>query len=504
MKKLISICLLLLPVAVSAQPGLFEIEIYQGIAGSNPLMLTAFKDRLYFAAGEATAGRELRSYDTANGLKLVNDVQPGPVSSMYTPAPYLKMGVLDGKLYYPADNGIIGTELYEFDGVSTHKLVADIQSGAGNSSPAAFTTIGHNLYFVAYTSDSGFQVRQYDTTSKTVRTVTAFANGKGTEAIPEMTVFNNKLYISGGDTVKGGELYAYDPATQQTTLVDDIFTGKDGSTPFNFTELNNKLYFSAYTYDYGQELYEYDPLNGPPTRLTDLNADSFNGTSSFPKSIVAYKGKVYFSGYTDTFFHDQLYAYDPVSKNTSLVQTINAGKGSRIWGFTVYHDTLYFSAKADGKGQEVWRYDGINPAYQLTTINSGGDANPVDFTVHNHSLYFNAIKEGSGPELYRFNDSSWPNVISVQNVSRISVANVYPNPTSGNATISFELTQPQRMSISVFDMSGKMVYSQRSRLYSDGQHTIPLQFSSFGSGTYLYCITSADGMMLLKGRIVKM
>lgn len=83
---------------------------------------------------------------------LVADIQPGALLG----APH-RLTVAGDSLYFAANDGIAGTELWKSDGV-TAKLVEDIYPGSVGSSPTELTAVGTALYFVALHPDSGVEL----------------------------------------------------------------------------------------------------------------------------------------------------------------------------------------------------------------------------------------------------------------------------------------------------------------------------------------------------------
>ena len=69
--------------------------------------------------------------------------------------------------------------------------------------------------------------------------------------------------------------------------------------------------------------------------------------------------------------------------------------------------------------------------------------------------------------------------------------NVYPNPTSGDVFIAFELSTVQAVMLRIFDLQGRMVLSQEV-LGMEGDNTLPLRLGGFAPGMYLLDFQSGD------------
>ncbi len=64
------------------------------------------------------------------------------------------------------------------------------------------------------------------------------------------------------------------------------------------------------------------------------------------------------------------------------------------------------------------------------------------------------------------------------------VMEIYPNPTSGEVILDFDLPDEQAFSVAVRDLTGKMVMQQNA-LGLNGRNTIPLSLGSVSAGLYL-------------------
>jgi hypothetical protein len=61
---------------------------------------------------------------------------------------------------------------------------------------------------------------------------------------------------------------------------------------------------------------------------------------------------------------------------------------------------------------------------------------------------------------------------------------VYPNPTSGEAIMAFQLPAEQQFSYRLFDISGRMIYSQEN-MGIEGENVVPLRLENLTPGIYL-------------------
>ncbi|MCP3104433.1 hypothetical protein LZ198_36775 [Myxococcus sp. K15C18031901] len=132
--------------------------------GELPSQLTVMKGVVYFLAGaeaglgrlgDALHGGELwRSDGTPRGTRIVRDIRPGPAGSMPS-----NLVVMDGVLYFAADDGLRGRELWRTDGSLLGTwLVWDIEWGAGSSAPDQLVARDGRLFFAATTARYGREV----------------------------------------------------------------------------------------------------------------------------------------------------------------------------------------------------------------------------------------------------------------------------------------------------------------------------------------------------------
>ncbi len=116
--------------------------------------LTVAGDQLFFRADDGVHGTELWTTDgTPEGTVLVKDVNPGPDGSL--PGSLTAAG---GLLYFAATDGEHGVELWRSDGTEAGTvMVEDLQPGPAPSNPEQLTAADGNLFF---TADDGVHGRE--------------------------------------------------------------------------------------------------------------------------------------------------------------------------------------------------------------------------------------------------------------------------------------------------------------------------------------------------------
>ena len=75
----------------------------------------------------------------------------------------------------------------------------------------------------------------------------------------------------------------------------------------------------------------------------------------------------------------------------------------------------------------------------------------------------------------------------------------FPNPATGPATVSFQLTRSAPVRLDVYDVRGRLVQTLADDRYTAGTHELPWDTSELASGTYLYRLT-VDGEQVASKR----
>ncbi|NJK58324.1 MAG: hypothetical protein HC939_21275, partial [Pleurocapsa sp. SU_5_0] len=142
--------------------------------GSFPTSLVEFNDRLYFNADDGENGRELFVSDgTADGTQLVKDIHPGTTDYGYSYSSSPENLVeFNNQIFFSADDGENGNELFVSDGTAEGtQLLVDLYPGENNygdngSFPRNLTEFDGKLYFAANDGENGNELFVSDGTAE--------------------------------------------------------------------------------------------------------------------------------------------------------------------------------------------------------------------------------------------------------------------------------------------------------------------------------------------------
>gem|GEM_PF-6312299 len=245
-------------------------DINPGSDGSDSWGFTEVGDKLFFRANDGTHGAELWVSDgTETGTQLLKDINPGSDDSfIYTD----HFPVVGDKLFFRADDGNHGAELWVSDGTEAGtQLLKDISggtsSGLGNSSYRfEFTVWGDKLFFRADDGTHGWELWVSDGTEAGTHLFKDINPG-GSDSFPgNFAVVGDKLFFAASDSTHGWELWVSDGTEAGTQLVKDINLGSNGSSFEEPTVMGDKLFFTADDGTHGQELWMY--VNEAPTAVS--------------------------------------------------------------------------------------------------------------------------------------------------------------------------------------------------------------------------------------------
>jgi len=200
-------------------------DIDPGLDAGDPRHMGVYDGDLYFSAKDGVTGNELWRYDPATGPELVEDIVPGGVYDSGNPS---NMTAYDGKLYFSADDGSgAGNELWRYDVVTdTAALFWNINqlpppSGGEDpeheSWPSQFFEYEGLLYFAA---DDGVHGRElWATDGDTAWLVLDIYAGEYGSGVGGFCIYDGDLYFSADDGRTGSEVGYIQGEYTQTTAI---------------------------------------------------------------------------------------------------------------------------------------------------------------------------------------------------------------------------------------------------------------------------------------------
>jgi ELWxxDGT repeat protein len=419
-------------------------DITPGKPGNGASNFTRIGKNIYFMASDGINGYELWRTD-GTITKLVADINPGPASSypgyLYDGKYAYDMVAVNDRLFFTANDGTHGTELWTLDLLDNPVMLADINPGNGSSIwfPALddwhsnlvpVNSTETKLFFDA-DDGTGRELWCTDGTPQGTRMVKKINKQRKFSygAAPEfLTAVNDKVYFSATDETRGRELWVSDGTEQGTKMVkninpyverygsriEDTLEGA-GSDPEFLTNINGILYFSAYagtTYSgdtpigKGTELFTYSPISNVVNTI-DLNPGL---KSSNPKDFFYYNFQVYFSA-EGVEGNRELYSGLYQSTALSNLKEINPEGSSNPANFCSLGNKVYFTAATTLNGIELWETDGtpIGTKLRADIREGAGSSEPKYLTaVGDYSIYFVADDGVWGRELWEIGPTGPP------------------------------------------------------------------------------------------------
>lgn len=366
-----------------------EIGIRPGIASSNPYGLQVHDGLVYFIADDGVHGRELWTSDgTVAGTELAVDFVPGPDPSNLVLGPSTGFGLAFTDAYqglWVTDGTAGGTAEIPF-----------FESYASSPSGLLFDAAGERLFFVATLDGNGEEPYVTDgTVSGTFALGDIEPGESGSSARFLATLPNGRTLFTATSGADDRQLWSTEGLADDAMLTTVIHPGGLGTV--SGVVYGEYFYFCADDGANGTELWRSDGTSVGTGLFLDLNPTG----SSDPCDLAVFDGDLYFGA--EDAAGGALWRSDGTIAGSELVVDTSPASFGRPRGLTVFGDHLYFTADDGVTGEELWRSDGSASGTTIVAdINPGpGWSSPSRLLPAGGLLYFVADDGVTDRELWR-------------------------------------------------------------------------------------------------------
>ncbi len=361
-------------------------DIYTGSGSASPYGMLPFNSAVYYWADDGVNDHQLwRS--TLTVTEMVPNAplfEPGPIGPLFAHGSYL---------YFAAKDATYGRELWRYDGAAFTRLT-DLNPGAADSSPDNFfAPNANNLVFVANDGVTGNELYRINLTNPVSPVITLVRNiapdALSTDIDDLGGVGAGQAFFEVYNSTHGSEPYASDGTPAGTGSLGDLYPGNGGSNPAPFAGLGDgRALFAAYSDTTGNEPWVSD---GTLTGTLPLR-DIYTGTlGSNPEGFTPVAGGAVFFA-NDGVLGDELWFTDGTPGGTLFVRDIYTGVESSFGGdFGSLPGLMLFAANDGVHGEELWATDGTHAGTtRLTDLDAGSyqDLYPYDFVTAGNRVFF--------------------------------------------------------------------------------------------------------------------
>ncbi|MFZ9353049.1 MAG: ELWxxDGT repeat protein, partial [Candidatus Limnocylindrus sp.] len=219
--------------------------------------------------------------------------------------------VLNGVVYFSADDDVNGRELWYANGATTD-IVKDIYAGSTTSYPMNFAPLDGFLYFRASDPVAGVELWRTDGTEAGT-TLVKDINPTGDSNVGDFYLHDGYLYFYANDGTTGFELWRTNGTTAGTQLVENLADGDDSSSPDTGVSLGDYFYFSAYD-QVNDARYVYRTSGSSIERVPfNLDPAQYINCDCYDSNIFAAGVTLFSTSYSVTYGYEFSYLIEPTA-----------------------------------------------------------------------------------------------------------------------------------------------------------------------------------------------
>ena len=363
--------------------------------------------RMYFAADDGIHGAELWvTNGTASGTRIIKDINPGQAGSF--PKFFFDLGTT---IVFAADDGVHGIEWWRTDGTEAGTLlVKDIYSG--NSLSIFGDSFKENeteqLDSIVIFNGGGKLWRTNGTEEGTYEVKALYGNYSSN---PQAFVrFNDKVYFF----ARNGDLVFAVMVTDGTEAGTHAVDEDSYNQTYGLSPLDDGLYYLGKTAATGSQGLEPWFTDGTPEgtwKIKDINPDGGSLNYGGPQAFQRTNDWVLFTANDGTHGH-ALWRTDATALGTTMIKDFHPSTHSDYAPryLHTFDDVVFFSVDDGVHGNEIWRSEGeIANTYLLKDINPGDSSSHTLFwRVWDHlgKMYFSADDGVHGIEVWESDGTS--------------------------------------------------------------------------------------------------
>ncbi|MFN8266319.1 MAG: T9SS type A sorting domain-containing protein [Chitinophagaceae bacterium] len=349
-----------------------------------------------------------RSDGTAAGTSLVYTMPAAGTSNtnQFTSDRDAKknFSVSENVMYFNGYTTAEGSELWVTDGTTAGtKMMKDIKTGTGSSTPFAFCKIGADVFFTA--TAVGFERKLWKTDGSEAGTVQVAVAEPFFILDNAVGIVNNKMIFYAHNTVDGYEPYVSDGTAAGTYMLKNInpsgnsWLTQSQNAHLRFTE---KYCFFIANNGTHNALWRTDGTTEETIQLSEPGLPVQSGVSggSYTETDA---NNIWLIDFNVNGSTEKLYKSDGTAAGTQLV----TGNLSYAQNLKLFKGALWMQSRntASAANTEPWRSDGTagntKKAFEINTGDFSSD--PFGFFELNNKLYFFATPLNGNMNLYQWN-----------------------------------------------------------------------------------------------------
>lgn len=383
----------------------------------NPTQLVFVGHTLYFSADDGSSGRELwKSDGTSSGTKRVKDIRPGSNGS--NPLELVNIG---GLLLFTANDGTHGRELWKTNGTAAGtKLLNDIRTGSGTSDPGDLTAAGGLVFFSAKNGAQGRELWKSNGTPAGTAIVENIRPGSASSNPSEITGAGDVVFFAADDGANGRQLWISD-GTPPGTHIAGLAGPSPSTDPGWLTHVADGPTVDFRSFGL-ERIYRYDDETGTYTIISVTNE------AGPAHHLTNVNGKLFFFGVDQSLGH-AIYSY---TGPTPYFEWALLGLPEFFGPFTdpaSVGSRIFFAISDGTHPHAIWKSNGTTAGTKQVEGDDPAESYPEHLTAFHGDLYFSAIDVcvtecGS-------NDELWMSDGTAAGTKR--VAEINPSPMIGSA-----------------------------------------------------------------------